>query len=91
MATTGRPRIGERISVRLPDELLARLDARADAAGISRAEAVRSLLARALVTGEDDGVDRTQLAHRLAMTPAERLAAMTAEARRLLALRGRAS
>ena len=78
------------MSVRIPDDLLAVLDARRSAVGMSRAEAVRSLLERALSTGPDDGVDRTQIAHRLGPTPAQRLAEMTTETRRLLALAGRA-
>lgn len=77
--------------MRLPDEMLAELDARASAAGVPRAEAVRLLLGRALATGPDDGVDRTQIARRLAMTPAERVRRMAEETRRLLVLAGRAS
>ena len=86
METIGRPRIGERIAVRLPDDLLADLDARAQAAGVTRAEAVRLLLRRALAMGQDSGVDRTQIAHRLALSPAERVATMADEVRRLLVL-----
>jgi hypothetical protein len=89
METIGRPRIGERIAVRLPDDLLAELDARAEAAGVTRAEAVRVLLRRALAMGNVGGVDRTQIAHRLALSPAERVGTMADEVRRLLALRER--
>ena len=79
------------ISVRLPAEMLTELDRRASAAGVSRAEAVRLLLDRALSSGRDDGVDRTQIAQRLALTPAERIRRMAEETRRLQALAGRAS
>jgi len=44
----GRPEIGPAIQVRLPEDLLAAVDARADAEGVSRAEMVRMLLAEAL-------------------------------------------
>ncbi len=88
MDPVGRPRIGERVSVRLPDEMLAQLDARAAAAGVTRAEALRTLLRRALTTGPDDGVDRTQITRRLALTPAQRLRLMTDEVRAILALQG---
>lgn len=71
--------------------MLEDLDERAAAAGVSRAEAVRLLLGRALRTGADDGVDRTQIAQRLALTPAQRVRRMAEETRRLLALVGRAS
>jgi hypothetical protein len=70
--------------------VLDEIDRRAAAAGVPRAEAVRRLLGRALATGVDDGVDRSQIARRLAMTPAERLETMAEEARRLLALGRRA-
>lgn len=48
------------------------------------------LVERGLRIGEAAGVDRTQIARRLAMSPAERLATMTEEVRRLQALSGRA-
>ena len=44
----GRPPIGPPFQIRLPDDLLAKLDARAAAEGVSRAEMVRRLLAVAL-------------------------------------------
>jgi hypothetical protein len=44
----GRPEIGPKIEVRLPENLLTKVDARADAEGVSRAEMVRMLLAEAL-------------------------------------------
>lgn len=77
--------------MRLTDELLTEVDARAADAGVSRAEAIRLLLGQALDARRDDGVDRAQIAGRLAMSPAERLRTMAVETRRLLALTGRAS
>jgi metal-responsive CopG/Arc/MetJ family transcriptional regulator len=91
MARVGRPPIGDRISVRLPERMIVELDARADAAGVSRAEAVRLLLQRSLSSSTDDGVDRTQIAQRLALTPEQRISRMVAETRRMLALFGRSS
>jgi metal-responsive CopG/Arc/MetJ family transcriptional regulator len=44
MTGKGRPRIGTVICVRLPDDLLARIDLEADILGISRAEYVRNIL-----------------------------------------------
>ena len=44
----GRPEIGPAIQVRLPENLLTKVDARADAEGVSRAEMIRELLAKAL-------------------------------------------
>lgn len=90
MAATDRPPVSDGEEVRLSRELLRQVDARAAAAGISREEVVQRLLRRALAAGPSDGVDRTQIAHRLRMTPAERLEAMATEARRLLALADRA-
>ncbi|MFV0318678.1 MAG: CopG family transcriptional regulator [Microthrixaceae bacterium] len=89
MPRVGRPSIGDRVSVRLPDDLLAVLDRRARDAGLSRAEAIRILLDRALSPSSDDGVDRTQITHRLAMTPAQRVHRMAEETRRLQTLTGR--
>lgn len=40
----GRPEIGQPINVRLGDELLAAVDAKATRQGISRAECIRMLL-----------------------------------------------
>ncbi|NLD77088.1 MAG: ribbon-helix-helix protein, CopG family [Acidimicrobiales bacterium] len=91
MPRVGRPPIGDRISVRLPESMLAALDERAQTAGVSRAGAVRLLLERALSASVDDGVDRTQIAQRLALTPAQRVSRMAEETRRMLALTGRAS
>ena len=44
----GRPVIGRRVPVVLPEDLIADLDAYASQHGISRAEAVRALLVAAL-------------------------------------------
>lgn len=44
----GRPGIGPPIQIRLPDDLLARVDERAKAEGVNRAEMSRRLLAAAL-------------------------------------------
>lgn len=90
MSRVGRPPVGDRVSVRLPDRTLRELDRRARRARLSRAEVIRLLLDRALSPNPDDGVDRTQIAHRLAMTPAERVHRMAEETRRLLAIVGRA-
>lgn len=91
MAQVGRPAIGDRVSVRLPAGLLRELDRRAALGGMSRAEAIRILLDRALSGAHDDGVDRTQIAHRLALTPAERLRRTAEETRRIQALVGPAA
>jgi len=91
MARVGRPRIGERVSVRFDDATLTELDARAATAGMNRAEAIRLLVASGLASQRNDGVDRTQIAHRLALSPAQRLHRMAEETRRMLALTGRVS
>ncbi len=70
--------------------MLAVLDQRAAVAGVSRAAAIRALLDPLLSTSVDDGVDRTQIAQRLALTPAERVRKMAEETRRLMVLSGRA-
>jgi hypothetical protein len=44
----GRPEIGPAIQVRLPEDLLAQIDAKAEDDGVSRAEMVRTLLGEAL-------------------------------------------
>lgn len=77
--------------MRLPEAVLAELDERAAAAGVTRAEAIRLLLDRAMSAGRDDGVDRTQIAQRLALTPAERVRRMAEETRRMLVIAGRVS
>jgi metal-responsive CopG/Arc/MetJ family transcriptional regulator len=42
----GRPSTGTPVHIRLPDELLARIDRWADEQGLTRAEAIRRLLSR---------------------------------------------
>lgn len=44
----GRPRIGERVELQVPDDMLAQVDARACAEGVPRAEMLRRLIAAAL-------------------------------------------
>ena len=73
----GRPAVGERVSVRLPQGLLRLVDDRAATGGQSRAETIRSLLIEALRDPTDDGVDRAQIERMLRLTPAERIRRMT--------------
>jgi len=44
----GRPEIGPAVMVRLPEEMIAQLDARAEAEEVSRAEIVRRMLSESL-------------------------------------------
>jgi predicted DNA binding CopG/RHH family protein len=44
MSPAGRPEIGQPINVRLGDELLVAVDAKAERLGISRAEMIRTIL-----------------------------------------------
>jgi hypothetical protein len=46
--SAGRPEVGTPINVRLGDELLAAVDAKANRLGVSRAELIRMLLADSL-------------------------------------------
>ena len=71
--------------------MLTELDRRAASAGVTRAEAIRLLLDDALRPRTVDGVDRTQIARRLALAPGERVRRMAEETRRLQALAARAS
>ena len=48
MSPGGRPPVGPVVNVRLPEELLAALDAAADSAGVNRAEMVRRLVVEGL-------------------------------------------
>jgi metal-responsive CopG/Arc/MetJ family transcriptional regulator len=48
MSPGGRPEIGQPINVRLGDELLAAVDAKAHRLGYSRAEVIRLILSDAL-------------------------------------------
>lgn len=83
----GRPPIGSRVSVRLPDELLDRVDAEAEQSGASRAATVRRLIEGGL---GDTGVDLAQIRRALALTPAERIRTVARTERALSAIRGRA-
>lgn len=75
----GRPTVGVRLPVRLPDDLLREVDQRACTLGRSRASVIRSLLFNALGhETPDDGVDRAQIRRSLARSPRERMAHMTA-------------
>lgn len=47
-SSAGRPEIGRPINIRLGDDLLAEVDAYAEAEGIKRAEAIRQLVQRGL-------------------------------------------
>lgn len=53
MSPAGRPEIGQPINIRLGDDLLAAVDAKARSIGISRAEVIRTILADNLA-GEMD-------------------------------------
>jgi len=87
----GRPAIGVRVPVRLPDALLSEVDQRARILGRSRASVIRSLLQDALGHGSpDDGVDRAQIRRSLALSPRERIAHMTAVQAQQARLRGKA-
>jgi len=44
----GRPEVGRPVNIRLGDELLAEVDAFAEAEGVKRAEAIRQLVQRGL-------------------------------------------
>lgn len=57
MAPAGRPEIGTPINIRLGQDLLARVDARAERAAVSRASMIRSLIAAALAELADDTVE----------------------------------
>jgi hypothetical protein len=56
----GRPAIGAPVNVRLPEDLLAWIDAGADAAGVKRAEFIRATLeaAREQAPGRETKLDR---------------------------------
>lgn len=87
----GRPAIGVRVPVRLPDALLSEVDQRARALGRSRASVIRSLLLDALGhESPEDGVDRAQIRRSLALSPRERMARMTAVQAQHAHLRGKA-
>lgn len=86
----GRPPVGPRVTVRLPADVLARIDQEADRQGESRAMSIRRLLGDALGPA-DDGVDIGQIRRALALSPDARLRAMVEAERRVAAVRGRAA
>lgn len=87
----GRPVVGVRVPVRLPEDLLREVDQRARSLGRSRASVIRSLLLGALGhEPADDGVDRAQIRRSLALSPRERMAHMTAVQSEHARLRGKA-
>lgn len=66
----GRPSEGTRVAVRLPADVLALVDARAEARNEPRAAAIRRLLAQALRPEvRPDGVDRSEIRRMLALSP----------------------
>jgi hypothetical protein len=86
----GRPRQGERVTVRLRAEAIAALDRQAERAGTSRAQVIRDLVDQATRSAEDDGVDRAQIRRMLRLSPAERLTHMLEVVDGLAPLRGAA-
>lgn len=92
-AQRGRPPVGERITVRLPDRLVVELDQRADHDGTTRAATMRRLLEAALASAApirrivdestDTGVDLAQIRAQLARSPQERLRRNTQAVRRM--------
>jgi metal-responsive CopG/Arc/MetJ family transcriptional regulator len=88
----GRPAVGERIAVRLPQDLLDDIDLRARILGRSRASVIRSILDHALgrTPEPDDGVDRAQIRRMLRLSPRERLDHMAHVASQQRRVRGRA-
>jgi hypothetical protein len=56
MSPAGRPEIGVPINVRVGDNLLADIDARAYSLGVSRASLIRSMLTAAQAELDDDTI-----------------------------------
>lgn len=56
MTPAGRPEIGTPINVRVGDDLLADIDARAYSLGVSRASLIRSMLKAAQAELDDDTI-----------------------------------
>ncbi len=79
----GRPKVGQRVTVRLPDEMVDALDDEAKERGMTRAELIR----QRLFGGVESGVDLAQIQRQLAMTPAERVRHMAQAANAILAMR----
>jgi metal-responsive CopG/Arc/MetJ family transcriptional regulator len=88
----GRPGVGERVAIRLPQEVLDDIDRRARILGRSRASVVRSLLDQALGRSPelDDGVDRAQIRRMRRLSPRERIDHMAEVADQQRRARGRA-
>jgi metal-responsive CopG/Arc/MetJ family transcriptional regulator len=76
--------------VRLPADLLDRLDERAAATGQSRSAAIRSLLSQTLLVPAPDGVDRAQIRRMRGFTPRERIQHMATIANKQMRIRGAA-
>lgn len=85
----GRPPVGPRVTVRLPEDLLIRVDEEAARTAESRATSIRRLIAVALGSVED-GVDVAQIRRALALSPAERIRALVEAERNVSAVRRRA-
>lgn len=77
------------MAVRVPPELLARVDAQAAVLAESRAGSIRRLLAEALAARDRDGVDRSQIVRMLALSPRERIRHMADVANGMGRLRDR--
>lgn len=56
MSPGGRPEIGQPINVRIGDQLLADIDARAHSLGVTRASLIRSMLTAAQAELDDDTI-----------------------------------
>lgn len=85
--SAGRPPVGPRVAVRLPAELISRLDAAADAEGETRAATVRRLLEEGVA---ESGVDIAQIRRALALTPAARIREVAATANTFESIRNAA-
>lgn len=56
MTPAGRPEVGKPINIRIGDQLLADIDARAHNMGVSRASLIRSCLAAAWAELDDETI-----------------------------------
>lgn len=75
--------------MRVPSDLLERIDDEAERSGASRASTIRRLLVTSL-DGNDSGVDIAQIQRALARTPRERVRSMVATEHVMAQVRGRA-
>lgn len=83
--------MGARVAVRLPPDVVALVDAQAEAHGESRSEAIRRLLSQALGSDQrPDGVDRAQIRRMLALSPRDRIRHMADVANATSRFRGAA-